>query len=323
MGNMVKSSGSALRSYMNRSGNRNVVLLLVLLVILVAVFSATTPYFMSSSNFQNLMRQTAELGMVCIPLAIVLMTGNIDLSIGSVMGVCAISLARMLKVGLPIPVAVILTVIVGGAVGCINGFFVGKLHLDGIVATIGTQVMLRGVCYILTGGRPVSGLPESFTRVSKMYFCGIPISFVVMLIIFVVSIIVMQRTTFGIKIHAIGYNAKASQFSGIHADRIKFWLFVLSGSVAALASMFMLMRFASAESEFANTYDTNTLTAILLGGISISGGSGNMLGAFLGLVTVSILKNGLNHLNVTSIEQNFIIGTLIIISAIQWVRKKD
>lgn len=323
MGNTAKSPMKGLRTYMERSGNKNVVLLILLLVAMVVVFGTATDSFLTYDNFRNLMRQTAELGMVTIPLAIVLMTGNIDMSIGSVMGVCAISLARLLKIGVNIPLAVLLVVIIGGLVGCVNGFFVGKLHLAGIVATIGTQVMLRGVCYILTGGRPVSGLPQSFTRISKMYMMGIPISFVVMIVLFVIAIVVMQRTTFGIRIHAIGYNAKASQFSGIPADRIKFWLFVLSGSIAALASMFMLMRFASAESEFANSYDTQTLTAILLGGISISGGSGNMFGALLGLVSVSILKNGLNHLGVASIQQNFIIGLLIILSAMQLKKKRD
>lgn len=322
---MEKSKGKfglAIGSYMKKNGNRNVVLLAIYLIVQTVVFGFVTPYFLTGSNVQNLMRQTAELGMVCIPLAIVLMTGNIDLSIGSVMGVCAISLARLLKMGVSIPLAMLIVILIGGLVGFINGFFVGKLHLEGIVATIGTQVMLRGVCYILTGGRPVSGLPSEFTRISKMYILGMPISFIVMLVIFIISIVVMQRTTFGIKIHAIGFNARTSRFSGINADRIKFWLFALSGSVAALASMFMLMRFASAESEFANTYDTNTLTAILLGGISISGGSGNMLGAFLGLITVATLKNGLNHLGVTAISQNFIIGLLIIVSAINW-KKKD
>lgn len=309
-----------LKAYMKKSGNRNVVLLVIYIVIQTIFFASVTPFFFTGANFQNLMRQTAELGMVCIPLSIILLTGNIDLSIGSVMGVCAISLARMLKVGMSIPLSILLTILIGALVGSLNGFFVAKLGLDGLVATIGTQVMLRGVCYILTGGRPVSGLPSSFTDFSKVQLLGVPISFALMILIFVISIIVMQYTTFGIKIHAIGYNSKASIFSGINATKIKFWLFVLSGSIAAMASMFMLMRFASAESEFANTYDTNTLTAILLGGINISGGSGNMLGPLLGLIAVAMLKNGLNHMQVTAIIQNFIIGLLIIISAINLKR---
>ncbi|RGZ00361.1 ABC transporter permease [Clostridium sp. AM58-1XD] len=312
-----------LSDYIKKDGNRNVILLLLYLIVQTLVFSALLPHFMTVSNAQNLMRQTAELGMVSIPLSIVLMTGNIDLSIGAVMGVCAISMARMLKMGMAIPLALVITVGIGALVGSLNGFCVAKMHLDGLVATIGTQVMLRGFCYILTGGRSVSGLPQSFTRVSKMYILGIPISFIIMMIIFAAAIFIMQKTGFGIKVHAIGYNAKASEFSGIKADGIKFWLFVLSGCVAAVASLFMLMRFASAESEFANGYDMDTLTAILLGGISIAGGSGNMLGAFLGLVTVATLKNGLNHMGMTATYQQFIIGLLIVISAIQWKKKRD
>lgn len=312
-----------LTDYMKKDGNRNVVLLIVYLIVQTIVFSMVLPNFMTVSNFQNLMRQTAELGMVSIPLAIVLMTGNIDLSIGAVMGVCAISMARMLRAGLPIPLAVLFTVCIGALAGSLNGFCVAKLHLDGLVATIGTQVMLRGFCYILTGGRSVSGLPSEFTRVSKMYLFNVPVSFLLMMVIFIVAIFVMQKTRFGIQVHAIGYNAKASRFSGIQADRVKFWLFVLSGCVAAIASMFMLMRFASAESEFASGYDTDTLVAILLGGIDIAGGSGNMLGAFLGLVAVATLKNGLNHMGMTATYQQFIVGMLIVISAVRWKKKRD
>lgn len=312
-----------LTDYMKKDGNRNVVLLIVYLIVQTIVFSMVLPNFMTVSNFQNLMRQTAELGMVSIPLAIVLMTGNIDLSIGAVMGVCAISMARMLRAGLPIPLAAFFTVCIGALAGSLNGFCVARLHLDGLVATIGTQVMLRGFCYILTGGRSVSGLPSEFTRVSKMYLFNVPVSFLLMMIIFIVAIFVMQKTRFGIQVHAIGYNAKASRFSGIQADRVKFWLFVLSGCVAAIASMFMLMRFASAESEFASGYDTDTLVAILLGGIDIAGGSGNMLGAFLGLVAVATLKNGLNHMGMTATYQQFIVGMLIVISAVRWKKKRD
>lgn len=319
----MKRLYNGIYNYMSKDGNRNVVLLCVYLIVQTIAFAVATPFFLTNDNMQNLMRQTAELGMVSIPLAIVLMTGNIDLSIGSVMGVCAISMAHLLKTGLSFPLVLLITVLIGAGVGCINGFLVAKLHLAGIVVTIGTQVMLRGVCYILTGGRPVSGLPPYFTGFSKMTVWGMPVSCLVMIVMFIAAIIVMQKTTFGIKIHAIGYNARASEFSGVYADRIKFWLFVLSGSVAAIASMFMVMRFGSAESEFANGYDTNTLTAILLGGISIDGGSGNMFGALLGLITVATLKNGLTHLGMTSTNQYFILGLLIIISAIRWKKKKD
>ena len=182
-----------LAEYIKKDGNRNVVLLIIYLVVQTAVFSMLLPNFMTVSNFQNLMRQSAELGMVSIPLAIVLMTGNIDLSIGSVMGVCAISMARRLKAGLPIPAAVVLTIGIGALAGSLNGLCAAKLHLDGLVATIGTQVMLRGFCYILTGGRSVSGLPSEFTRVSKMYILGVPASFLLMLVIFAIAIFVIRN----------------------------------------------------------------------------------------------------------------------------------
>ena len=150
----VNSIVTGIKNYSKKDGNKNIVLLAVYLIIQTSVFAMLTPFFITAANFQNLMRQTAELGMVTIPLAIILMTGNIDLSIGSVMGVCAISLARLLKTGMNIWLAVLITILIGAAIGSLNGFLVARMHLAGIVATLGTQVMLRGVCNILTGGRP-------------------------------------------------------------------------------------------------------------------------------------------------------------------------
>lgn len=309
-------------SYMKRDGNRNVVLLIGYLILQTMVLSLVTPYFFTVVNFINLMRQTAELGMITIPIAMLILTGNIDLSVGAVMGVCAISLARMLKAGMNIGFAVLITILLGAAMGCINGFFVAKLHLAGIVATIGTQVMLRGVCFILTGGRPVSGLPVAFLDAAKWNIAGIPMTFILMIAAFAVALFIMKRTSFGVKLHAIGYNPKASSFSGINADMTKFWLYVLSGAVAAIAATFMLTRFASAESAFATGYDTDVLTSVLVGGMSIAGGSGNLLGALLGLLTISSLRNGMNHLEISSLYQQMVLGALIVISAAKWKKTK-
>lgn len=204
---MEKTSSASfvtkLRNYMSKNGNRNVVLLVVYLILQTIFFSVATRTFMSGNNMGNLVRQTAELGMVCIPLSMILITGNIDLSVGSVMGVTAITMAWFLKWGYSIPVVLLIGMAIGALVGSINGLLVSKLNLAGIVVTIGTQVMLRGVCYILTGGRPVSGLPRAFIQISKIKICGLSISFLVMIIMFVFAILIMQRTSVGIKIHAI------------------------------------------------------------------------------------------------------------------------
>ena len=314
--------GQKIKTYMSKSGNKNVVLLIPYIILQTIFFALATNSFFTGNNFENLIRQTAELGMVCVPLSMILITGNIDMSVGSVMGVCAICMAWLLKWGYSIPVALLFGMLIGAVVGSINGFMVAKLHLAGIVVTIGTQVMLRGVCYILTGGRPVSGLPRAFIQISKLKVCGLSISFLVMLVMFAIAIVVMEYTSIGVKIHAIGYNARTSIYSGITADKIKFILFMVSGAVAAVASFFMLMRFGSAESEFANGYDTNSLTAVLLGGVSMAGGSGNMFGTLLGLIAVAMLKNGLTHMGMSSTNQQFILGLLIVVSAIQ-IQKKS
>lgn len=181
--------------------------------------------------------------------------------------------------------------------------------------------MLRGVCNILTGGRPVSGLPQQFLSCANIRILGMPVSFIFMVVIFMIAIFIMQKTSFGIRVHAIGYNPKTSVYSGLGSDKIKFIMFTLSGAVAAIAAAFMLMRFASAESKFASGYDTDTLTSLLIGGISIAGGSGNMIGALLGFITIATLRNGLNHLGVSAIFQTVILGVLIIVSAVNFKKK--
>lgn len=311
-----------IRDYFLREGNRNVVLLVCYLALQLLVLASVTDHFFSGINFRNLMRQTAELGMITLPFAMLILTGNIDLSISAIIGVCAISLAQMLKHGMPISVSLLLTLLIGAAIGAINGFFVAKLKLAGIVATIGTQVMFRGICYILTGGRPVSGLPRAFTSVSRWNVWGAPMTFIIMLAMFGVGLWFMKYTSFGIKLHAIGYNSRASIFSGVHSDRIKFLLYVFSGAVGAVAGTFMLTRFASAESAFGFGYDTDALTSVLVGGMSIGGGSGNLLGALLGVLTIGSLRNGLNHLEISSLYQQIVLGVLIVVSAAKWKRQK-
>lgn len=305
----------SVHTYTQRDENRNVALLMFWLIIQTSAFTLVTPYFFTLKNFLNLCKQTAELGMIMVPLAMVLLSGNIDLSMGSVMGVCAISLAKLLKAEVPMLVSIPIVIVLGGLLGSLNGMFVAKLHLAGIVATIGTQVMLRGVCYILTGGRPVSGLPSEFLDIAKWKVFGIPATFVIMLVFFAAAIFIMKRTKFGMKLHSVGYNSRTSIYSGINADRIKMWLYVFSGAVGAIAATFMLTRFASAESAFGTGYDTEVLTSMLVGGMSIAGGSGNLIGALLGLFTISMLRNGMTHMEISSLYQQMVLGVLILISA--------
>lgn len=318
----LTTASMRMRRYTATEGNRNVVLLVGYLLVQTLAFALLTDHFFSGSNFRNLMRQVAELGMVTVPFAMLLLTGNIDLSVSAIMGVCAITLARLLRAGAPVSLSILAVVAVGALIGALNGFFVARLKLAGIVATIGTQVMFRGICYILTGGRPVSGMPRPFLAASRWNVAGVPATFIIMLAMFAAGVWAMKYTSFGIKLHAIGFNSRASQFSGVRSDWIKFWLYVLSGAVSAVCGVFMLTRFASAESAFGYGYDTDALTSVLVGGMSIAGGSGNLVGALLGVLTIGSLRNGLNHMEISSLYQQILLGALIVVSAAKWRRQK-
>ena len=318
---MNEKKQSTVKRLLGTRGMGAVITAFVGLIIIYVAFGLIDRNVFSGQNVMNLLRSMSKYLLIGVGQSYLLITGNIDLSIGSVMGVCAISLARLLKTGMNIWLAVLITILIGAAIGSLNGFLVARMHLAGIVATLGTQVMLRGVCNILTGGRPVSGLPQQFLSCANIRILGMPVSFIFMVVIFMIAIFIMQKTSFGIRVHAIGYNPKTSVYSGLGSDKIKFIMFTLSGAVAAIAAAFMLMRFASAESKFASGYDTDTLTSLLIGGISIAGGSGNMIGALLGFITIATLRNGLNHLGVSAIFQTVILGVLIIVSAVNFKKK--
>ena len=222
-------------------------LLIGIIAVEFLLFGFLAPYFLTVGNLLNILRQISEIGMISIPLTFLLLSGHMDLSVGSIVGVCGIVCGMILRAGQPIALAVLAGIAAGAAVGFINGVIVGKLKIQAVVVTIGTQVMFRGLCYIMTSGRAVSGYPLSFFVLGNGDVMGLPISVLVLAICYIGAWFTLERTYFGRYILAIGNNQNTTRYSGIRVDRVKILLFTFCGVMTAIASVFLISRLSSAE----------------------------------------------------------------------------
>ncbi len=276
------------------------------------LFGVAAPYFLTVGNLFNILRQVSEIGMISIPLTFLLLAGHMDLSVGSIVGVCGVSTGMILRAGGSIPLALLAGIAAGTAVGFLNGLIVGKLKIQAVVVTIGTQVLFRGLCYILTSGRAVSGYPAAFFTLGTGDVLGVPISVIVLLVMYAAAWLVLEKSWFGRYVLAIGNNQNTARYSGIRVDRMKIALFTLCGALTAVASAFLISRLSSAEATLGSGYELDIITAALIGGIDINGGSGKLQGTFLGILIIGILRNGLNMMGLSVIYQSIILGALLL-----------
>lgn len=229
-------------------------LLIGIIAVEFLLFGFLAPYFLTMGNLLNILRQISEIGMISIPLTFLLLSGHMDLSVGSIVGVCGIVCGMILRAGQPIVLAVLAGIAAGAAVGFVNGVIVGKLKIQAVVVTIGTQVMFRGLCYIMTSGRAVSGYPLSFFVLGNGDILGLPISVLVLAICYIGAWFILERTYFGRYILAIGNNQNTTRYSGIRVDRMKMLLFTFCGVMTAIASVFLISRLSSAEATLGSGY---------------------------------------------------------------------
>lgn len=302
--------------------SRYTLLVGIILVEFILFGVAASPYFLTAGNLFNILRQVSEIGMISIPLTFLLLSGHMDLSVGSIVGVCGVVTGMILRSGGPIPLAMLAGIGAGTAVGFINGLIVGKLKIQAVVVTIGTQVLFRGLCYILTSGRAVSGYPAAFFRLGTGDILGVPISVIVLLVMYVVAWLVLEKSWFGRYTLAIGNNQNTTQYSGIRVDRMKIALFTICGALTAVASIFLISRLSSAEATLGNGYELDIITAALIGGVDINGGSGKLQGTFLGILIIGILRNGLNMMGLSVIYQSIILGVLLLVAVAKPVKSR-
>lgn len=291
--------------------------LLVALIVLTTILNAQlSPYFLDTNNLLRTTSDFLEIGLMMLPMVFIIMTGNIDLSIASTLGLSASLMGWLFINGWDIWLAVLVALVVSVLAGLLNGFLIAKLKLPSLVVTLGTLSFYRGLAYALLGDQAARGYPESFTYLGQGTIgdTAIPFALVVFIVLALIFGLTLHKTTFGRYLYAIGNNEQASRFSGVPVDRIKLIIYVLSSVMAALAGFILAARFGSTRPDIGTGLELSVITVTVLGGVSIFGGRGTLVGAVLALVLVGILRFGMGLINLQGQVQDIIIGFLLILS---------
>ena len=289
--------------------------LLVLLILGAGIWSWTlSSFFLRRANLLDLATPYVFIGLLAFGLTFVVIAGEIDISVASTMAVSAVCFAEIWHAGVNVWLAAVLAVGIAGALGLGNGLLVGVLNLPSLAVTLGTLAAFRGLAYVILGGSARSGFPTSFTKIGGGYISNeLPIALLVLIGSAIVLGVLLHATRFGRYLYAIGANREAARFSGIPVARSRVTIFVLSGLMAGCAGIVYLGFFGSVQADAASGSELiNVVTAVVLGGVDIFGGAGSMLGVFLALILIAVLRNGMQLANVAGPTQDIVVGGLLV-----------
>ncbi|GAC90578.1 ribose ABC transporter permease [Anoxybacillus flavithermus NBRC 109594] len=297
---------------------------LVGLLLLCIVLTFLSDSFFTLDNWLNILRQVSINALIAFGMTFVILTGGIDLSVGSVLALSSAFAAGLMANGMNGIFAMMIGISAGLAMGALNGVIITKGRVAPFIATLATMTIFRGATLVYTEGRPITGFSDelTFQMIGRGYFLGIPVPVVLMLVAYVLLYVVLKKTTFGRHTYAIGGNEEATRLSGIRVDRLKIWIYSLTGGLAALAGLILTSRLNSAQPTAGTAYELDAIAAVVLGGTSLSGGRGWIFGTLIGALIIGVLNNGLNLLNVSSFYQQVIKGVVILLAVILDRRKE-
>jgi len=301
---------------------------LLTLILLIIVFTFTSPAFLTVNNGLTILLQTSVIGLLAIGMTMVIITGGIDLSVGSVLALSGVIAGLVIKAGLPVIPAMGLGIITGALCGFVNGLVITKMRITPFVATLGMMMIARGIALQLTGAAPISRLGEafgvlgngSFFRVvemqengfPKVIFAGIPYPAVLLIVIALLGTFLLQRRQIGRHIFAVGSNEEAARLSGVDVIRTKVFAYTASGALAGLAGMVLMSRLVSVQPNEGVMYELDAIAASVIGGASLMGGVGSISGSMIGAFIIGVLRNGLNMAGTSAFVQQIIIGIVVI-----------
>lgn len=297
-------------------------LLVVLLIALLAWGTARSSFFLEGSNFTIASSTFMERALMALPMTLIIIAGEIDLSVASILGLSSAVLGITYAAGVPLWLAVLLALLTGVACGLLNGILVTRFGLPSLVVTLGTLALFRGLAFVILGGPQgqiaISDYPAEFTRFGFGTIPGtvLPWSVILFVALVAIFVVLLHKSWVGRQIYAVGLNQDASRFSAVRVARLKLSLFVLSGFIAALAGVLYTSRISSSRADNAAGFELDVIAAVLLGGVSIFGGRGTMIGVLLSLAVVATLRNVLAITNVGPDIQNFAVGGLLILSVL-------
>jgi len=297
--------------YRNSSAASTLTILLILLLMSTALAIAA-PAFLKASNLLSTARNFSAIAVAGIGVSVVILTGNIDISIGSIYGLAGVSVAMLMKSGWSLVPAVSAGMAVGGLCGLANGLLVVYLRLPSYIATLGMMQIVRGVCYILTQGYPVSGMADSFKWIGQGELMGVPLPIYFMVLFALVFAVFRNRTKTGRRIFALGGNEEATRISGVNTKALKILCFVLAGVCAAFAGVINASKVGVAQPTAGNGFEMDAIASVIIGGSSMGGGVGTVTGTLIGAAIMGVLRNALVLLSVESYWQTLVMGVVII-----------
>ena len=293
-------------------------LLVLALLGLIVLGNALSPFFLTPGNFSNLIAALMEVAIMALPMTLIIIAGEIDLSVESMAGLASAILGFLWAADVPLEVAIPVVLVVGALGGLLNGLLVARGGLPSLVVTLGTLALFRGMALIVLGPRGISDFPPAFTELGFGHVPGtlIPWPFVIFIGLALVLGVVLHRTWIGRQVYAIGKNTGAARYSGVRVTRIRVSLFVLSGLVAAIAGVILTSRLSSARADAGQGMTLTVVTVVLLGGVNIFGGSGTIPGVVLAVLAVAVMQNALRLASVTVEVQSIALGLLLILSVV-------
>ncbi|HET6457100.1 MAG TPA: ABC transporter permease [Armatimonadota bacterium] len=303
--------------------------ILILFAAVFICFAQLSERFATPDNLFNVARQYSELAVVSIGLTMVIITGGIDISVGSMVGISSILVGVLgAKMGLNVWLACLLAMVGGLACGLINGLVITKLRVQPIVATLAMLSAARGLAWILSGARSLSGFPDSFVALGQTAIGPMPLSVVVALVLVTLGIVVLRYTALGRAIYAVGSSEEAARLSGVSVFRIKLFAYAVTGLLCGLGGVIMAARLASSVPDAGSGFEFEAITAVVMGGSSLKGGEGSIIGTIIGVAVMGIIRNGLNLIGVPNIWQVLFLGVMLILAVLgdnlrTWIRARQ
>jgi rhamnose transport system permease protein len=293
------------------------VLLLVILAVTIAINSAMAPMFLTIGNQINLFQLSIEKIIVALMMTLVIVNGEIDLSVASMMGLAACAFGWLFQMGVPAGAAIPIVLALGLVGGAFNAFWITVIGMPSLVVTLAMLIGFRGMARILVEDRGITGFPDWFNALGQQPVLGpLPLALLVFAVLFIILLVVLHRSGFGRKVYVIGNSAEVARYAGVAVPRVKALLFVASGFVAALAGLLYTARVSAVRGDVALGFELDIITMVLLGGVSIFGGKGTLWGVLLSILIVLNLRNGMALANITGHLQTGVIGLLLILSVL-------
>ena len=289
-------------------------MLFIAYIVIFVFFSIASKHFFSIKNFLNICLYGSIMGISAVGLTMVLLTGGIDVSVGAVMGLVGVVMASLIQGGTPLVFVILIGLAIGTLCGFLNGIFITKLKITPLIVTLSTMAIFRGLAFVFCGGLSIVITNQGFKWFGREYVLGVPVGVWIMIIIYLLFAYILKNFKFGRRVYATGGNEKASFLSGINIDKTKINVYTITGLLAGLSGFLMAAQTGSGQPQAGNGMEMDVIAASVLGGTSLSGGKGKVVGTFIGVLLMATLNNGMVLINIPSFYQQIVKGCVLLLA---------